>query len=90
VRKTPTLASSETLYGSEHNHPSPPPPPPTRSTESLYGFLPQAATTYGGGYAGGQVSPARSSGGLTPLQCPPRNTLERRKIHFNPFEEYSD
>jgi hypothetical protein len=43
---------------------------------------------------GGRFPPgARTNGGnsLSPITAfPPRNTLERKKIHFNPFEEYSD
>jgi hypothetical protein len=111
VRKTPTLASAETLYGGDSG--VSPPPPPTRSTESLYGFLPQAgdALLYGGPFSGSEhgevadrrlqevadrrlqeVAGRRLQGCLAApaLQYPPRNTLERRKIHFNPFEEYSD
>lgn len=98
VRRTPALASTETLYGGTDHHHSPP-PPPTRSTETLYGFLPPpVASANGAGeaqqFAGGHFVPARplSSGSLVPLAsfAPPRNTLERRRIHFNPFEEYSD
>jgi len=119
IRGTPALASAETLYGGmdlQHPSPPPPPPPPTRSTETLYGFLPLVAPNGCSGefqhFSGAEVPPfsgnaesnmsfgagrfppgARTNGGssLSPMTAfPPRNTLERKKIHFNPFEEYSD
>jgi hypothetical protein len=119
IRGTPALASAETLYGGiDLHHPSPPlpPQPPTRSTETLYGFLPLVAPNGCSGefqhFSGAEVPPfsgnaesnmsfgggrfppgARTNGGnnLSPITAfPPRNTLERKRIHFNPFEEYSD